>query len=130
MPSELEQVLDQFLEAENAEDFEAFEALVTPEFRRPEYTGNLYGGPPIRDVLGIEYFRDVFDGSPDYDIERIGDPIVRGDGPWYVSFAETWKATGADVQFEVIYTYALVERDGTILVDDGYWVGTPVPMES
>jgi hypothetical protein len=54
---------------------------------------------------------------------------VRGDGPWYVSFAETWKSTVQDVQFEVIYTYALVERDGPILVDDAYWVGTPVPME-
>ena len=123
MPSEVEQVLDQYLEAAATGDFEAFEAVVTPEFRRPMYLGNLYGGPPDRDVDDIEYFRDEYDGTRGYEIERIGDPIVRGDGPWFVSFAETWKATAWKGQLEVISTYALVERDGTILIDDAYWVG-------
>ncbi|MDC3402484.1 hypothetical protein OAX95_00945 [bacterium] len=129
MPSEVEQVLDQFLEAVNADDFEAFEAVVTPEFRRPMYLGNLYGGPPDRNVDGIEYYRNRLDGHPTWDGVQIGDPIVRGDGPWFVSFAETWKATAWKGQLEVISTYALVERDGTILIDDAYRVEIAVPME-
>ena len=129
MPSEVEQVLDQYLEAAATGDFEAFEAVVTPEFRRPMYLGNLYGGPPDRDVDDIEYFRDEYDGTRGYEIERIGDPIVRGDGPWFVSFAETWNYPPQDLQYETISTYALVERDGTILIDDAYRVEIAVPME-
>ena len=130
MPSEVEQVLDEFVQAEENADFDAYEALVTPQFRRPEYRGDPFGAAPYRNVFGLDYFERVLDGEPDFEIERIGDPIVRGDGPWYVSYAETWEYPAQDVQYEAIYTYVLVERDGEILIDDGYWAGHSVPMDS
>jgi hypothetical protein len=129
VPSEVQQVLDQFLEAEQNADYETFEAVVTQGFRRPMYQGDLFGGPAYRNVMGTEYFASVLDEDPEFDIKRIGDPIVRGNGPWYVSFAETWEYPAQNVQYEAIVTYALVERNGMILVDDAYWAGHSVLME-
>ena len=131
MPAEVEQVLDEFQRASENMDFEAYATLVTDQFRRPEYMGDPEGLNPARLVRGLDDYEILLsDNYPQYEVDRIGDPIVVGEGPWYVSYAETWKWPEQDLQYESIYTYVLVEQDGEILIDDGYWAGHSVPLGS
>ena len=60
------------------------------------------------------------------DIETVGQLIVRGSGPWYVSEAQNWREGDRPNQYEAIHTIVVVDVDGTYLVDDAYWTGQTV----
>jgi len=128
-PADVQAVLDEFLVAMETYDYEAMQALVTRQFRRPMYEGDPFGSTPYRSVMSIDYW-DFFEREdPIFEIERIGDPIVRGEGPWYVSVAENWEYPDQQVVYESIYTYVVVvDTDDVLRIDDAYWVGHSVVM--
>ncbi len=127
VPEDVQAVLDDFTVAVETYDYEAMQALVTDNFRRPFYFGDPTGHSPFRAVDRIEDFDFFEDEAPIYVIERVGAPIVRGDGPWYISVAENWEKPGTGIREEAIYTYAvIVDTDDVLRIDDAYWVGHPV----
>jgi len=112
-------------------DYEGMQALVTDNFRRPFYQGGQFGSPAFRGVRTIEFWDFMEDEDPLFEIERVGEPIVRGDGPWYISVAENWEKPGEGLREEVIYTYAVVlDTDDVLRIDDAYWVGHPVASDN
>jgi len=130
VPDAVQAVLDDFTVAMENYDYEALQALVTNGFRRPFYFGDPTGSSPYRDVMRIEDYDFFEDEVALYDIERLGEPIVRGDGPWYVSVAENWQQRTQAIREESISTYVVVvDRDGVLRIDDAYWVGHPAVSE-
>jgi hypothetical protein len=134
VPDDVQTVLDEFMTAVENNDFEAMQSVVTDDFRRPFYEGDPAGtrlmneagfALPDRDVWTIEDFEFEFyeTDTAVSDMERVGDPIVQGDGPWYVSVAQIWKNRRNAIQSDGIYTFAVVEEDGTLKIDDAYWAG-------
>jgi hypothetical protein len=134
VPDDVQAVVDEYLLAVENVDFEAMQAVVTEDFRRPFYEGDPAGTGlmtsegitlPEQDVWTIEDFEAEFWDSDTavYDVEHIGDPIVQGDGPWYVSVAQHWTSASLGNQFDAIYTFAVVDEDGTLKIDDAYWAG-------
>ena len=128
VPSDVQVVLDEYLIAFETSDFEALQAVVTEDFRRPWFQGDPFGSTHYQGRYDLEDFRDLVDEeAPVFEVERLSDPIVRGDGPWYVSFAENWEYPAQQVRYEAIYTYAVVvDTDGVLRIDDAYWAGHSV----
>ena len=88
---------------------------------------------PERRLEAVQRLATTFNDAVDrmnaydfYDVETVGDRIVRGDGPWYVSEAQNWREAQSSVQIEAIQTFVVVEADGEYLVDDAYWTGHSV----
>lgn len=126
VPDDVQAVLDEFLVAMTAHDYDAVTQLVTADFRRPWYEGDPFGPTPYRDVYRLESYEFMRDEEPIFEAERLGEPIVRGEGPWYVSYAEDWHYPDQQVTYEAIYTYVVVDLDGELRIDDGYWAGHSV----
>lgn len=129
MPDDVLTVLDDFEIAVETHDYDLMQRIVTDSFRRPMYEGDPFGGPAYRAVQDLQYFDFFEDEAPLFEVERLGEPIVQGDGPWYVSYAETWPYPSQGVEYESIYTYVVIDVDGEKLIDDAYWVGHSVVME-
>lgn len=123
VPDDIQQLLDDWDTATENSDIDAFRALVSDDFRRPEYYGEK-DGVPYRGVVGADNIASYLRQEASFDIETIGEPIVRGDGPWYVSVAQDWNQPQIGTKYTTIYTFAIVDEDGTLKVDDAYWVGT------
>lgn len=134
VPADVQAVIDEFVLASENVDLEAMQAVVTDDFRRPFYEGDPAGKGlmtsggvtlPEQDVWTMEDFEAEFweTDTAVYEVERIGDPIVQGDGPWYVSVAQHWESPSLGTQFDAVYTFAVVDEDGTLKIDDAYWAG-------
>jgi hypothetical protein len=130
MPADVQQVLDDFEAAIENNDYEAFSALVTEDFRRTEYWADTSGDAPFRGEQNLDNFRSRLSGGMDFDIEESVEPIVVGDGPWFASVPQVWTHEASHTYYENMYTYVIVDVDGTLLVDDGYWAGIgPILIE-
>lgn len=148
VPDEVLQVVDDFVAAAETADYEAFRAVTTDDFTRPEYSllDDNQGRPEtLRYASTHEYFeRRMAAGTPRstghapdrYVITRVGDPLIYGDGPWFVSTAEEWETRTLDddvvggIGFKAVATYAVVDDDGTFKVADSYWAGNGlIPLE-
>lgn len=131
VPAGLHDVVDQFLVAFETNDYELLQDVVTERFRRPFYQGDP-DGSPWRDDYRIEAYEFMDDPNLSdtelafYDIETVGERIVRGTGPWYVSEAQNWTEANRPNRYEAVHTMVVVDVDGTLLVDDAYWAGTSV----
>jgi hypothetical protein len=141
VPEGVHVVVDQFIVALETNDFALMQGVVTERFRRPFYQGDP-DGTAWRAVNGIEDYglmddpfassrRTAGNGPSDedlvfYDIEATGRRIVRGDGPWYVFEAQTWREGDRPNQVEGVHSIAVVDVDGTFRIDDAYWAGHPV----
>lgn len=62
----------------------------------------------------------------DFQIELSGEAIVVGDGPWFVSVAES--QTGGGNAYEGTTAYFVVDDDGTLKLARKSWVGSRQPM--
>ncbi len=54
--------------------------------------------------------------------EQVGDSIVTGDGPWFVSVEEIWAET--DYRYDGQASYTIVEVDGVLKIANRYWPDT------
>ncbi len=122
---EIEQLLDEYNRIWSAADADAFKALLTDDY---VHSGNTFlagadlsnpeqvslssrpgGGHDLDQTIN----RMMTYGSI-YQIERIGEPIVSGDGPWFVSVAED--SAQGDAHCNGISTFVIVEEAGTLKV--------------
>ena len=57
--------------------------------------------------------------------EWMGDKLVVGDGPWVVSVRENWVDAEAEIRFDGVGTYVIVEQaDGTMKINSHTYAGT------
>ncbi len=127
VPDDVQALLDDFVIANETYDYEAFQTLVTDNFRRPLYEGDPTEGPGYRNIMRTQDFDFFEEEEPEWEIDQVGDAIVQGDGPWYISVAQNWEKHTMDIRIEAVYTYVvIVDTDGVLRIDDGYWAGHPV----
>ena len=131
MPAEVQQILDDFTTAMENTDYAAMQEVVTGDFRRPEYAIRPDGTNEYRQERDLEFYEREFGyDSVHFSLSTTGAPVVRGDGPWIVSVPQDWEQVGTSTKFEVIYTFAIVDRDGTLQIEDAYWAGIgPMPLD-
>lgn len=132
IPDDVQQVVDDFVAANNNEDFEALLAVTTDAFTRPMYELHSDGGTRTSTWREVSTFDDIernFGSSGSYEITNVGDALIHGDGPWIVSLAQVWESlapddqSGTGVGYKAVYTLVIVDDDGTVKIDDAYWAG-------
>jgi hypothetical protein len=129
VPAGVHDVVDQFIFALANNDYALLQDVVTVRFRRVFYQGDP-DGSPWRDDFAIEAYKFMDDPNVSeadlvfYDVETIGDRIVRGNGPWNVVEAQNWRDRDLSTQYEAVHSIAVVEADGAFKVDDAYWAAT------
>ena len=125
MPEDIEALIDDYLEAWEQRDEEAMRNIVTLDFVVNEY----YYEGSIDRVFMTEVISDDLEGvlnvgfSPrrEWTTEQVGDPIIVGEGPWFVAIGEnwileTWRADG-------MAHYVIVEENGKLKIANHYWAG-------
>ncbi len=126
---EIQQVLDDYLAAWGARDEAAVRSVTTEDFVINEY---IYHDDPIRGFGLSEHIRGDIDSvvwqgfNSVWTIEQVGDPIVTGEGPWFVSVEENWEGTAAREEGQANYT--IVEVDGVLKIANHYWAGLRSPL--
>ena len=120
---EIQQVLDDYLTAWEARDEVAVRAATTENFVINEY---IYLDDPVVGLKLNYHVNDDIDGLVingfvyDWTNEQVGDAIVTGDGPWFVSVEEIWEADG---RYEGQANYTIVEVEGGFKIANHYWAG-------
>jgi hypothetical protein len=136
LPSEVEEVIDGFVRAVEEGDGVAFRAITTDDFtdigRSYEQRLGAVAGDLVVGEWSLSVAEYVAYGS-DWEVEQIGQPIVSGDGPWFVAVEENWfeclyedAATGLcglTIPYEGTANYMVVEENGTFKIAHHFWSG-------
>lgn len=113
---EIQALLDDYREATNAANGSAFMALVTDDFVFETPDGTLTESDQALEV--VEY------SSYGFNVERIGEPLMMGDGPWYVSAGHHLDATTFPADgYDGISTFTIVDDDGTLKIARHSFIG-------
>jgi hypothetical protein len=127
MPAEIEQLLDNYLNAWEEKDEAAIRAATTEDFVINEY---IYQALDVAgtDVIELyEHISDDIDGvvrhgfGYDWENEQVGRPLITGDGPWVVSVEENWIYYNR--HYDGTASYVIVEEDGIPKIANHYWSG-------
>jgi hypothetical protein len=125
---EIEQLLDNYLTAYETQDEAAVRSATTEHYVINQYAY-------FDDAAGFRLnytVNDDIDGvvsegfGYDWSNEQVGDRIVTGEGPWFVSVEEIWE--------EGVYTYTgqanytIIEVDGQLKIANHYWAGLTVRL--
>ncbi len=139
VPAGVDRAIDDYLAAWEARDAEAIRAVTaegTAAFMLNEFLYEQGWDPDDPSALRFGHVDDtnvesIIAGSfPNYrfETERGDDVVVVGDGPWFVSFPETWirywegDEEPTDRQVGVAL-YVVVEEDGVYRVANHAWSG-------
>jgi hypothetical protein len=130
IPSDVETVIADYLDAWEAKDEAAVRAATTEDFIIAE---RIYNPTAERQgAIGLEErIDDDIDGVVlrgflfDWNNEYRGEPLVVGDGPWFVSYDESWFLDRSIdiVHYDGVATYVVVEEDGVMKIASHYWAG-------
>jgi hypothetical protein len=128
VPAEIDQLIDDYLQAWVDKDESAIRAATTDDFELTEYLYSIGADfqNPERVKL-METVRDDVEGvirvgfGYDWLNERAGQPIITGDGPWFVSFVENWHDD--DGHSLGMANYVIVDDNGALRIANHYWAG-------
>lgn len=127
VPADVDQLLNDFGTAWKTADSDLFRSIATEDFF---YNEDFYspgavapdfsvGGPLFSMANGID--------SSTFQVERFGEVIVTGDGPWVVSVGETWLDYAN--RWDGTATYLILDDGGTLKIDEYDWVGVSTPVQ-
>jgi len=125
VPAEVEQVIRDNMQVFVDQDVDAWYATVTDDYF---YRQDMYGAE--KQTHWTEWVQEDSATDAAHRIE-FGDKVVptsaaewvvTGDGPWIVSFSQSW--TSDIVQWDGNITYVVVDRDGTMKIASAYYTGT------
>ena len=129
VPAEIEELLDGYLAAFNNQDEAAFLDAVTEDYLLNEF---IYLKYTNGDRTGAYLNERVEDADIDrittvalqveWQVEQVGEAIVAGDGPWFVSVGEDWTYEES-LQLRGMASYVVVEREGGLKIDNHSWAG-------
>ena len=128
VPSEVQAVLDEFERATEEEDIEALTSIVTDDYyfnqvyyrageEEPEYTR-------AGDIGSVQSRFVMTQGLL---LQRAGDPVVEGDGPWIVTVEEKYADNFS--LFEGIGIYTVVDEGGVAKIATYDWSGVITPLD-
>lgn len=130
IPSDVEGVIADYLDAWEAKDETAVRAATTKDFFIAERiynpTAERQGAIGLEEQIDDDIDGVVFRGFLfDWNNESRGEPLVVGDGPWFVSYDESWfiDRTIDIVHYDGVATYVVVEEDGVMKIASHYWAG-------
>jgi hypothetical protein len=117
---EIQIVIDDYLATWNSYDGEAFLELVTID-----YALDMTGGSVSITQQAEETYELVNSlQAREWNETVIGEPIMTGDGPWFVSLVEHFTAPGYGPQgADGVSTFTIVDEDGTLKVARHTYVG-------
>ena len=125
---ELDQLLEGYFAAYNDYDVDALKAVITDGYVLYEgrsFSNLNVSSPVCEDYEAAEMFLYVegYNKENEYHFERLGEPIMSGDGPWIVSqvLQVSWKDHPNGVSG--ISTFTIVDEDGTPKVARDIFVG-------
>lgn len=125
-PDDVIQVLDDFASAFDEQDVELMESIITEDFSgtvesfNPDTAEPAYTVGVTRNVL----LREVKDST--FGVERSGELLVAGDGPWAIAARETWRDP-SNLE-EGTRIYVIVDDNGTPKLASYYYVTVKVPV--
>lgn len=134
---EIDDLIDDYLAAWESFDADAFRSLTTRGMVVEEYYYedgyDLEYPQNARTTMHIEDSREGviefgFTQDHTWTNERVGEVIIAGDSPWFVSQRENWtihEDWGTE-EFEGMALYVVVSEDGELLIANHFWAGTPV----
>ena len=125
-PDDVRQVLDDFATAFAEQDVALMESIITDDFSGSVEFYNLGTVEPAFTV-GVTptlLLREVRQSA--FTVERSGDLLVAGNGPWTIAARETW--TDPSNLEEGTRIYVIVEEDGTPKLASYYYVTVKVPV--
>ena len=133
IPDDVQQVIDDYIDAAVGQDRAAWEATITDDFfyRRYIYTPadqqfSDYWSKTEDSAGGIRH-RIEFYNQATY--EQLGDTLATGDGPWFVTMGQRWVDEDAGIAWNGNATYVVVERDGAMRIASETYTGTAAPAE-
>jgi hypothetical protein len=113
---EVQQLIDDYHDAWNDHDGDAYLELVTDD---AVFVTSLASTPAATQARTISAGERT-----DWQVEPVGEPIMTGDGPWYVAQANRLTAAVyPDDGYEGLSILTIVDDDGTLLVDRHLYVG-------
>ncbi len=126
---EIEQLFEDYLTAWETKDAAALRSVTTEDFVINEYiyTDEYVYSDDVDEFRLIRHINDDVDGVvilgflTNWSTEQLGDRIVTGDGPWFVSVEEIWEEPPYILEGQANYT--IVEVDGTLKIANHYWAG-------
>ena len=126
VPAEVDAAIDTYIAAWENPNGDAFLEAVTDDFIINEYIYFEYAdGVRLQDIQSYddrEYVAQAaFDPFFPWIVERGEMVSFVGEGPWYVSFPETWQVDSNVM--DGMATYMLIDVDGAVKVKNHYWVG-------
>ena len=132
LPADVAQVVDDYINAITAQDAEAWRETITDDFinRRGLYgKGNQERFDEVSYEETANPYANRIEFAPALEYEQVGDLLVTGDGPWFVTIHQRWPDADKDkpgpmIGFEGNATYVVVERDGVMKVAAEYFTGT------
>ena len=113
---EIEALLDDYDAAWNEHDGEAFLALVATDY---EF---LVDGEATDATMQSRYINGLL-ASMEWQVETVGEPMMTGEGPWYVAQANHTTDIGNTDGSDGVSVFTIVEVDGTLLVRSHQWIG-------
>lgn len=125
-PDDVRQVLDDFATAFAEQDVALMESIITDDFSGSVDFYNLGTVEPAFTV-GVTptlLLREVRESA--FTVERSGDLLVAGNGPWTIAARETW--TDPSNLEEGTRIYVIVDEDGTPKLASYYYVTVKVPV--
>ena len=120
------QVLDDFATAFDEQDVELMESIITEDFSgtvdffNPDTAEPAFTVGVSRSVL----LREVRDST--FSVERSGDLLVAGDGPWAIAARETWRDP-SNLE-EGTRLYVIVDDNGTPKLAGYHYVTVKIPV--
>ena len=125
-PDEVIQVLDDFATAFDEQDPELMESIITEDFSGtvdffvPDATDPSFSVGVTPSLL----LREVRQSG--FSVERSGDVLVAGDGPWAIATLETW-SDPLNLEHGT-RIYVVVDDDGVPKLAGYYYVAIKVPV--
>jgi hypothetical protein len=131
--AEIDQLLDDYISAVSTNDAPAYLAVVTDDFVVNDILYYQVGGTFVRGLSSetLDLLVPSMEAAvTEWQFELVGDPIVTGEGPWYVSLVENARnTTEENHRYVGVSTYVVVDDDGTLLVAEKTWVGARLETE-
>ena len=123
VPSEVSEVINDYVEAWEDRDSAAFRAVTTDDFVINEYQ---YRRTPDGVTL-YEVVNDDVEGVLSigflfpWEVEQVGDMTVVGEDPWIVTVEENWAQNLW--HYDGTATYVVIDDGGVLKVANHYWAG-------
>ncbi len=123
VPTEVNEVIDDYLQAWVGRDQEALRAATTEDFVINEYQYK-WG---VDEIILHEIYNDDVEGIISigflfpWEIELVGDLHVAGEDPWFVTVEENWAQNLW--HYDGMATYVVIDDGGTLKIANHYWTG-------